>query len=256
MNVLSIGNSFSQDAQRYLHQIAGADGIDIHSCNLFIGGCPLSQHYQNMLSEESVYDLEWNGRSTGLHVSLKDALLHRDWDLIAVQQVSSQAPNYDTYQPYLDGLVEYIRRLVPNAKIAIHQTWAYEQGSKRLHEELKYRDYREMLDDIVKAYRKAAEHIGADLIIPSGEVFGAMLENGIGKIHRDTFHASHGLGRYTLGLLWYKTLTGNDVFENAFCDFDEEVSAEEIAIAKKCVTEVATRYAIEPPFCRQQHRPL
>ena len=172
MNVLSIGNSFSQDAQRYLHQIAGADGVDIHSCNLFIGGCPLSQHYQNMLSEESVYDLEWNGRSTGLHVSLKDALLHRDWDLITVQQVSSQAPNYDTYQPYLDGLVEYIRRLVPNAKIAIHQTWAYEQGSKRLHEELNYRDYREMLDDIVKAYRKAAEHIGADLIVPSGEVFG------------------------------------------------------------------------------------
>ena len=29
MNVLSIGNSFSQDAQRYLHQIAAADGYDV-----------------------------------------------------------------------------------------------------------------------------------------------------------------------------------------------------------------------------------
>ena len=195
-----------------------------------------------MLSEERVYTLEMNGSSTGFCVSLKEALLNRDWDVITVQQVSSQSPNYDTYQPYLDGLVEYIRRLVPKAKIAVHQTWAYEQGSKRLNEELKYRDYKEMLGDIVKAYQKAAEHIRADYIIPSGEEFGAMLENGIKQVHRDTFHASLGLGRYALGLICYNTLPGNDVLENTFCDFDEEVCAEQIVIAKKCVMEVANRY--------------
>ena len=176
MNILSIGNSFSQDAQRYLHQIAMADGVNIQPFNLYIGGCPLSKHYRNMLSEERVYTLDMNGTSTDFHVCLKEALLNREWDVVTVQQVSHQSPNYDTYQPYLDGLVEYARRLVPKAKIAIHQTWAYEQGSKRLNEELKYSDYKEMLDDIVKSYQKAVEHIGADFIIPSGEVFGAMLE--------------------------------------------------------------------------------
>lgn len=242
MNILSIGNSFSEDAQRYLHQIAKADGVDLCSFNLYIGGCPLSAHYRNMLSEERAYTLEMNGSRTGFSVSLKEALLNRDWDVITVQQVSTQSPNYDTYQPYLDGLVEYVRHLVPKAKIAVHQTWAYEQGSINLHEVLKYNDYRDMLDDIVKSYRKAAAHINADFIIPSGEVFGAMLENGIEKIHRDTYHASYGLGRYALGLIWYKALTGNDVFDNAFCDFDEEVSPEQVAIAKKCVTEVIHRY--------------
>lgn len=197
-----------------------------------------------MLSEERVYTLEMNGYSTGFRVSLKEALLNRDWDVITVQQVSHQSPNYDTYQPYLDGLVEYARRLVPKAKIAIHQTWAYEQGSKRLNEELKYSDYKEMLDDIVKSYQKAVEHIGADFVIPSGEVFGAMLENRIEKIHRDTFHASLGLGRYALGLAWYRFLTGNDITENTFNNFDEEVSAEQIAIAKKCVLAVASRYKV------------
>ena len=242
MNILSIGNSFSQDAQRYLHQIAKADGMDIRCFNLCIGGCPLSKHYRNMLSEERAYTLEVNGSNTAFNVSLKEALLNREWDVITVQQVSSQSPNYDTYQPYLDGLVEYIRRFVPKAKIVVHQTWAYEQGSKRLNEELKYSDYKEMLGDIVKAYQKAAEHIRADYIIPSGEVFGAILENGIEKIHRDTFHASLGLGRYALGLAWYRFLTGNDIAGNTFNDFDEEVSAEQIAIAKKCVSEVANRY--------------
>lgn len=242
MNILSIGNSFSQDAQRYLHQIAKMDGVDIRPFNLYIGGCPLSKHYRNMLSEQQAYTLEMNGSSTGFCVSLKDALLNRDWDLITVQQVSSKSPNYDTYQPYLDGLVEYVRRLAPKSKIAVHQTWAYEQGSKRLNEELKYSDSKDMLGDIVKAYQKAAEHIHADYIIPSGEVFGAMLENGIEKIHRDTYHASLGLGRYALGLTWYRFLTGNDVTENTFDDFDEEVSDEQIAIAKKCVSEVAEKY--------------
>lgn len=244
MNILSIGNSFSQDAQRYLHQIAKADGVDIRCFNLYIGGCSLSNHYCNMLSEERVYTLEMNGDSTGFCVSLKDALLNRDWDVITVQQVSSQSPDYGTYQPYLDALVAYIRRLVPKAKIAVHQTWAYEQGSKRLHEELKYRQYKDMLGDIVKAYQKAAEHIGADFMIPSGEVFGAMLENGIETVHRDTFHASLGLGRYALGLTWYRFLTGNDIAENNFHDFEEIVSAEHTAIAKKSVLAVAERYKV------------
>ena len=52
MNVLSIGNSFSQDAQRYLHRIAKADGCNLNTFNLYIGGCPLSLHYRNMISEE------------------------------------------------------------------------------------------------------------------------------------------------------------------------------------------------------------
>ena len=242
MNVLSIGNSFSQDAQRYLHQIARADGVKLTCVNLYIGGCSFARHYRNMLSEKSEYSLEVNGSNTGFCVSLKDALLNRDWDVITVQQVSYQSVNYATYQPYMDALVEYVRRHAPKAKIVVHQTWAYEQGSKRLNEELGYSDYKQMLCDVTNAYQTAAQRIGADAMIPAGEVFDAMLENGIEKIHRDTFHASLGLGRYALGLIWYRILTGNDVTNNPFNDFDEEVPAEQIAIAKKCVSAIAEKY--------------
>ena len=242
MNILSIGNSFSQDAQRYLHRIARADKVELNTFNLYIGGCPLSLHFQNMLSEERRYTLEMNGSSTGFYVSLKEALLNREWDVVTVQQVSAQSPYYDTYQPYLDKLAEYIRLFVPKAKIVVHQTWAYEQGSRRLHEELKYSDYKQMLCDLVKSYQQAAQDICADFVIPSGEVFGALLESGIEKVHRDTFHASIGLGRYALGLTWYRFLTGNDIAQNTFCDFDEEVTPEQIAAAKSCVMEIARKY--------------
>lgn len=239
MNFLSIGNSFSQDAQRYLHRIAKADGCTLNTFNLYIGGCPLSLHYRNMISEERAYMLEMNGESTGFKVSLKDALLNRDWDVVTVQQASRKSPYYETYQPYLNKLVEYVRMCVPKAKIVVHQTWAYEQGSARL-EELEYKNHVDMFNDVKEAYNKASEEINADFIIPSGEILQKLIASGIEKVHRDTYHLGYGLGRYAVGLLWYKMLTGNDVINNKFSDFDEEVSESEIKIAKKCVEEIKT----------------
>ena len=61
MNILSIGNSFSEDATRYLHQIALFDNVEINTVNLYIGGCSLERHYRNILSEERVYELQYNG---------------------------------------------------------------------------------------------------------------------------------------------------------------------------------------------------
>ena len=77
MKILSIGNSFSQDAQRYIHNIAKADGFDLKCFNLYIGGCSLHTHYVNMQTDQKAYTLEMNGESTGFKVSLKEALLNR-----------------------------------------------------------------------------------------------------------------------------------------------------------------------------------
>ena len=72
-------------------------------------------------------------------------------------------------------------------------------------------------------------------MLKSGALLKALLENGAETVHRDTFHASLGLGRYAIALLWYKTLTGNTIMENTFSDFDVPVSDKEIKIAKNCV---------------------
>jgi hypothetical protein len=49
MNILTIGNSFSQDATRYIHQLATNQGVSgLYVANLYIGGCPLSLHFSNM----------------------------------------------------------------------------------------------------------------------------------------------------------------------------------------------------------------
>lgn len=235
MNILAIGNSFSQDALRYLHNIAKSDNYDLTVVNLYIGGCPLSQHYKNMLEDNKTYLMEFNGQETLFYVSIKEALLSRDWDYISLQQVSNQSIDYETYQPYLNELSAYIKKYAPKAKQIIHQTWSYEEINPRLHEELGYKNQLDMFHDLKTAYEKAAKEISAEFIIPSGELFQNLLNAGIKKVHRDTLHVTLGLGRYALGLLWYSILTKNDIKNNTFNDFDEPISQEEIEIIKNCV---------------------
>lgn len=244
MNVLSIGNSFSQDSHRYLHGVARSAGVELNTFNLYIPACPISAHFRNLLSEERAYTLEVNGSNTDFKVSLKEALLNRDWDVVTIQQASKPSPYYDTYFPYLGRLVEQVRLLVPKAKFFIHQTWAYEQDSKMLNEVLHYSEHKDMANDVINAYKQAAADVSPDGIIPAGEVMEALLDNGISPVYRDTYHASLGLGRYALALTWYRFLTGRDISNVSFNDFDEAVPAEQIPMIKKYISEVADRYGV------------
>lgn len=231
MNILCIGNSFSKDAMRYLHQIARADGVTINAYNLYIGGCPLERHFRNMLSGERAYSLDVNGTDTNFPVSLKEALLNRSWDYISVQQASIDSMCFDSYEPYLSELCAYIRKFVPKAKLIVHQTWAYENGCEKKN----YATHNDMFKDISAAYEQAAKAINADLIVRSGLTLNTLMNNGISPVYRDGHHASWGVGRYALGLNWYKTLTGADITHNTFADFDEDIPAETVAKIKECV---------------------
>ena len=231
MRILCIGNSFSQDATHYLHQIARSNGDDIQVANLYIGGCPLEKHFRNMHSDEKVYNLMYNGQTTYFMVSIKEALLNRSWDIVTVQQASPSSPKPATYTPYGEELVAYVRKLCPKAKVVVHQTWAYEDGSPKLLDLMGYPTHDAMFADIENDYAGFAKAVDAYGIIPGGKLMQSMLKNGIEKVHRDTFHAGLGLGRFILALVWYGYITGNDVSNVKFDRFDVEVTEEEYKIA-------------------------
>ena len=235
MKILSIGNSFSQDAQRYLSQLAKADGVDIYCVNLYIGGCPLSAHYENMVNNAESYDFEICGRAAERKISIAEAVKMEEWDVVTLQQVSHESFNYNTYTPYIEKLAEYVRENCPKAKLVLHHTWGYEAGSERLSN-VGYQSFEKMSEDIEKAYKTAADNIKADGIIPSGKTMLKLFKKWL-KPHRDTFHADLGYGRYAIALTWYGYLTGNDVMRNKFRDFDIPVTEKEIQIAKEAVKE-------------------
>ncbi len=232
MKILSIGNSFSQDAQRYLHRIAATEGMELFCQNLYIAGCSLETHARN-LCEGGVYELEQNGASTGTFITIRDALQSEAWDVVTLQQASHFSWNFDTYVPHIDEVAAAVRTLAPTAKLYIHETWAYEQGSERLTTELGYTDQHDMLRDVMASYGKAAERIHADGIIPCGRAMMAAVEQGV-RVHRDTFHASFGTGRYLLGATWYRTLTGRAI-GNGFVSLDEPTEDSILQVVRAAV---------------------
>lgn len=235
MNVLVISNSFGVDANTYLHQIARAGGEKINVVTLYIGACSLEKHYRCILGDKRSYEMYFNGYNTEFCVSAQEALLSRRWDVVTLQQASVYSADPESYEPYGSELAAFVRKYAPRAKLLIHQTWAYEQGSERLLTRTPYKNASDMFRDIEKAYMKFAANVHADGIIPSGKLMQDLLESGIPTVHRDTLHATKGLGRYALGLLWYRILTGRSVADNPFCDFHAPVTAEEMQIAKACV---------------------
>ena len=242
IKILCIGNSFSQDASRYLYGIARADGVAIKIVNLFIGGCSLARHYRNMMSDDRAYDFEINGMtSTGVKISLKEALLSDEWDYVTIQQQSSNSAIYDTFLPYLTALSEYVRKMSPKAKILLHQTWGYKKASERLAR-FGYDTHEQMFKLVRNSYEIAKKEIDADGIILSGEAVLLANKADAENIYRDDFHMSKGFGRYMLGLVWYKSLTGKSIMENTFCDFDEDISEEQISLAKRCADDAVKNH--------------
>lgn len=122
--------------------------------------------------------------------------------------------------------------MCPKAKLLIHQTWAYETGSERIKAH-GFETYDEMFSHIKSNYEKAAELIQADGIVPSGEAFQCVLQSGVRNLHRDTFHASYGIGRYLLARVWYRHITGNDIRHDCYCDFDEFIDNAELLLVHK-----------------------
>ena len=58
MKILAIGNSFSQDATKYLQSVAKSAGEDLFVRNIYIGGCSLERHALNIKTGEAAYGYE------------------------------------------------------------------------------------------------------------------------------------------------------------------------------------------------------
>ena len=223
MKILSIGNSFSEDAQRYLHSLAAANNKDLMCVNLYIGGCPLEAHYINLTDNEKSYDFQVNGVNTNLKVSVKEVIKSNKWDYITLQQASHLSFDFNSYVPYIEKINEWTRLRCPAAKILLHQTWAYPENHERLSE-VGFSTTKEMFSKVREAYDMAQKTINPDGVIRSGEAILEAYSAFPDIVYRDQLHASYGFGRYLLGCVWYKTLFGENPKVH-ISSFDEPVDS-------------------------------
>ena len=263
--VLAIGNSFSEDSSRYIHQIAQADGVDLTIVNLFVGGCSLETHWNNANTDAIAYEYQLNGAASSGMVSIRQALESDDWDFVSLQQRSQDSGRETTYYPYIEDLSRYVKEIEPQAELLIHQTWAYEKGSTHAGFAYYANDQLVMFNTLKSAYDKAAVNVGlltlsdgtqvstnkAPLrIIPSGKAMQNARMNSVfdttyldGKairLNRDGYHASMTYGRYLLSAVWYEAITGRRIANNIYCPAG--IAQSELDILKQAVHSAVVEY--------------
>lgn len=116
--ILTIGNSFAENATRYLAAIRAAEpGVDLVVGKANLGGCSLEKHWNlveqcDLLPEVKPYNFTYVGREGSEPATLRDALRAETWDYVTFQQVSDKNWQPETYYPYLDKLHALVRQHV------------------------------------------------------------------------------------------------------------------------------------------------
>lgn len=223
VKILAIGNSFSEDAvEQNLHELAAAEGIETIIGNMYIPGCPLELHAQNMKTDARAYryrKIDVSGKMVQIDsMSLSKALADEDWDYISLQQASQLSGLYDSYQPYLHELIAYIRTHVSSkTRIVFHQTWSYAQNSTRAGYENYGKNQLKMYRAIMKASQRVMSAEPITLLIPSGTAIQNARTSSYGDtMNRDGFHLNLLYGRYTAACTWFATLFKRKVEGNRY----------------------------------------
>jgi hypothetical protein len=171
LHLFLIGNSFSQNATKYLPEIAKSQGRKIVIGRAELGGCPLQRHWESVeaaeLNPEDPKGKPYNGKS------LRMLLSAGTWDVVTIQQYSLISSDVSTYRPYAKKLYDFIRSIQPQAKVVIHQTWAYRSdadGFSKVNGNTAAKDQQEMYKKSREAYHTIAKELNID-IIPTGDAF-------------------------------------------------------------------------------------
>ena len=246
VRILAIGNSFSQDAvEQYLFELAEAADIPVVIGNMYIGGCSLERHVNNIREDKDAYAyrkiVSHGIKNETRNMSLSRALADEEWDYVSFQQASSLSGIYDTYEKSLPELFSYVKaRTGKKTQFIIHRTWAYASDSKHSGFKNYDRDQMKMFNAIVDATSKAAKLVGIKIIVPSGTAIQNARTSFIGdRLCRDGYHLDLLWGRYTAACAWFETLFGN-VVGNSY-------APEGLAADYKKAAQLAARYAVRNP---------
>lgn len=247
MKILSVGNSFSMDAQKWLHAIAVSDGItDLETVNLYRGGCNLRRHCENIRDNTPDYLYQHNGENTDRMITVDEALALESWDYITIQQVSHLSGTPQHYVPYINMLADHLRAKQPGATLVFHETWAYEKDSSAGAFEFYNRDQAEMMRRITDSSEMACILTGAEYL-PCGAFIQYLRNNvrefdygngGLSLCHTDGYHLSKNYGRYAAGVFWYHYFTGN--FHQNTLGFAEDNRDDEYTFDSKLLDTVVS----------------
>ena len=247
MKILFVSNSFGDDAGWQLYDVLSSLGEpDSVVGILFIGGCPLSLHAENIKNGAAAYEyrkFNADGFTNRPETMADYAFRDEDWDAVTLQQCSGLSGVAESYNEDIDIVLSAVKKYCPRSRVYWHMTWAYEDDSTHAEFYRYDRSRKKMYESIVGAVKeKILPSNRFDGIIPCGTAIENARENGLTGLTRDGFHLSEGLGRYIASLTVAQALTGKADKCSFVPPADLSVEAQK-GIALKCA-----KAAVIKPF--------
>lgn len=207
LRVLSIGNSFSVDAFSYLPCIVHGIAPNVHITMGLLnhGGATLAKHWEFVekgAKYQYYYKADDNNHWTSplgdsYAATIAQAINDEPWDVVILQQGSSQCRDWSTYQPALNHLVEWIQEQAgPDVVIAWMQIPAFAEGFERLCGSTSD----EMYNDITQCSQHVMSMPGVGLLLPVGTAIQNARQTSLarygqfGNLTFDGMHMNDGIG--------------------------------------------------------------
>ncbi len=241
LRILAIGNSFSQDAvEQYLYELFAVSGQKVIIGNLYIGGCSLEKHYNNMMADSPAYEYRKivDGQKTNVKgVRVSAALADEKWDYVSLQQASGLSGQYETCTPYLPEILNYVRsHSRHDVKLMWHSTWAYSSDSTHSDFPKYQSDQDVMYNAIIDVAKKIMGNASYsfDILIPCGTAIQNGRTSSLGdSFNRDGYHLEVNYGRYAAACTWFEAISGKNAEDTVYAP--ASVNAETARIVRSAV---------------------
>ena len=246
INILHIGNSFTMNTHTNLGTLLshlGVTNVNIQHTN--VGGAGLGTFVTKLNNAETIAVETTRGNAVAASGSLQSILSH-DWDVIVFQQVSAQAGNYATYNPYLAILINAARKYCTrkDVKIGFETVW---------------RTYMTTFASVLEATRSMMADYNIDFLIPAGTAVEnarlTSMNTDVNDFSSDNQiqHLAVGVGRYVAACAFYcevlEPMTGIPVYDDTTTTVSASgtgsvaVTADNRELCQKCA-----EYAVIHPF--------
>ena len=208
LQVLCIGNSYCGNATRFVSKILKDAGVadSAYSINMLDhSGASLEHWWTVTAGADSVQLLLRGGHEMEVDKGSMTEILNQEWDVIVLQQNSSNAVDYSTFNPWLRLLIDHIRSHCPNPNetLAWLAVWAYSQnyGDKMASDK--------RWQKINQAVRKMMLMEGIDVVIPAGTAIQNARHTSLNdenELTKDGTHLDPGVGCYIASCAWVQTI--------------------------------------------------
>ena len=219
LKILAIGNSYAVDSMHLLHEVYAAENPDkqVVLGYAYKSGCTLAEHIQCMTDDSAsytYYEVEADGtRNTTYGKTLTQIVRDDNWDVVVLQQGSSESGLVDTYNSDMKKLRNFAStNLGYTPKYGWNMTWSYPGRTEANAEGFdNYGSQEAMFEAIVTAVKsKILTDTSYTYVMPVGlAVQNARTYYTVRKdIHRDAYGHLNDMSRLMAAYVWYCELEG------------------------------------------------